>query len=329
METERGPTDTTDLTLSTLEIPSDILEANISFSGLDYKNPEHLTFSYRIQEIGNDFLPLGTQRFVNLVGLKPGHYTLLIKARSGDGIESDRPIILTLNYLPKWYQTWWFRVLVVLAIAGFLYTLYRYRIRQLEEQQRIRKQIASDLHDDIGSILHTVKLFTHMAKREPNNPEHLDRIENASTQATLGLRDMLWVLDDNRDSCRDLMERIRTFVQPLADVEGIELRCVVDEEHSSIILTKAEKRNLLLIAKETLHNSFKYSDCRQLDINLQVQDRKISLRIHDDGKGFDPGQVREDAYGLTNIRQRAKQIFYTASIESTPGGGTTITLTKI
>ena len=92
---------------------------------------------------------------------------------------------------------------------------------QIKKQQQIRKDIASDLHDDIGSTLNTLKIFAHLAKKEPDKEEHLDQVEHSLTQASLGLRDMIWVLDDTKDSVYELMERIKKYALPVCQVNGI------------------------------------------------------------------------------------------------------------
>jgi hypothetical protein len=115
-------------------------------------NPGRVTYQYRIKERSAKWGNLGTQNFVNLIGLNPGTYTLEVKAANEDGVWCA-PKSLTLIFLPKWYQTLWFDFVVAMALVGLMYAFYRYRIRQLKKQQQIRVDIASDLHDDIGSAL--------------------------------------------------------------------------------------------------------------------------------------------------------------------------------
>ena len=72
--------------------------------------------------------------------------------------------------------------------CGDVYAFYRYRVQQIKKQQQIRKDIAGDLHDDIGSTLNTVKIFTHLAKKDPTKEEYFSRIEESLIQASIGFK---------------------------------------------------------------------------------------------------------------------------------------------
>jgi signal transduction histidine kinase len=210
-------------------------------------------------------------------------------------------------------------------IAFFFYGLYRYRIMQFREQQKLRREIANDLHDDLGSTLTTVKVLAEIARRSPEKDEHLDQIENTLIIASAGLKDLIWVLDDARDSLKDFMERVKNFILPIATAKGICINMTIEEALYDHTLTKSEKRNLLMIVKETVNNSIKYADCRFIHLQVGSSEKKCTIRIVDDGKGFDPGIV-SDGNGLKNIRYRARQIQYSVSISSSLGQGTTIEL---
>ena len=82
-----------------------------------------------------------------------------------------------------------------------------------------------------------------------------------------------------------------------------------------------------MIFKESVNNSIKYADCRQIELKITLENKKLSFAIIDDGKGFDKGATRE-GNGLKNISSRSKEINYTATINSSPGNGTRISLQK-
>jgi signal transduction histidine kinase len=323
IETEHGTIDTSNLRLRRLEIPSDARQTTIYFSSIYYSNPARLRLSYRLGSEDPKWIDMSPRNSVSFIGINPGKYTLQIKSTNEDGVSCDHYLELTLVFLPKWYQTLWFTLLVIAAIAALLYAFYRYRILQLQKQQEIRKDIASDLHDDIGSTLNAVKLYTHLAKRDLQKTEYLGRIEESLTEASAGLRDMIWVLDDSGDTIKDLADRIKKFAANVTQVNGIDFHCTVGDDIAGHKLSKTAKRNLLLIAKEAITNSLKYGECRRIMVCFVETGEKPLLRIHDDGKGFD-----QDSFvpgnGLRNIRRRAAQIGAAVRITSAPGGGTLI-----
>ena len=312
-----------------LTVPNDVLQTTISFSGLNYSNPGRVTFKYRFEEENSKWISLGTQNFVNIIGLRPGTYTFLVNAANEDGVWAAKPIKLTMLFLPKWYQTWWFKFVVLCAMALIFYSIYLYRVKQEKIQQQIRRNIANDLHDDLGSSLTSIKMFTHLAIAEKQNSSYLAEIEMLITQTAAGLRDMLWVLEDSRDNLTELMERIKKFAVPLANASQVTVECYVDEAISTQTISKTEKRNLLLMAKEALNNSFKYAQCKKVQILFTVgNNNKLRVTIADDGIGFDTA-AQTGGYGVNNLKYRAEQINYKCQISSSPHKGTVLTIENV
>jgi signal transduction histidine kinase/ligand-binding sensor domain-containing protein len=323
-----GSRDTTNLQMTSLKIPSDVYQTTIFFTGMNFNNPERVRYAYRIPEISDKWTDIGGQHYIPLMDLHPGEYTVQIKAGNEDDIWTDHFVALSLDYMPKWYQTIWFKTGLAALILGLLFAFYRYRIAQLEKQHAIRREIANDLHDDLGSTLNTVKVLTHLAKNGPERESYLDKIEESLVSASTGLRDMLWVLDDNGDTLQDLMTRICNAVLPVINAKGIRLDCKVEEELKDRVISKAEKRNLLLIAREAVNNSIKYAVCRNISITISAQP-KISLDIADDGIGFDMELMSvTEGNGLKNMRYRAGYINYSVDIDTAPEQGVHIVVRK-
>jgi ligand-binding sensor domain-containing protein/two-component sensor histidine kinase len=327
IKTTSDEIDTTNIFLTSIKIPKNVLETTVSFSALNYINPARTIFAYRIKELNNDWVSMGTQNFVSLIGLNPGKYTLQVKCANEDNVWNDKPLEISLFYLPKWYQTSWFKLVVLITVAGLLYSLYRYRLGQIKKRERIRQHIARDLHDEIGSSLTTVKAFTQLAKHTEHKEGYLIQIEDLVNHTYAALKDIVWVLDDSADTIDEFTERIRKFALPLSKAKNIHLKCSVEENIGDQIFSKPEKRNLLMIAKETINNSIKYAECANIKTSIMQVNRKTALIIEDDGKGFDVSTASE-GNGLKNIVSRAKQIGYTAEIISSEGKGAMVRVVR-
>lgn len=324
LETSGGEQDSSNLFFRSYIIPNNTLQTNIYFSALNYTNPTRTTYTYRIVERSKEWIDLSGQNFVTLIGLSPGTYHLQVKAANEDGVWSE-PKELELIFLPKWYQTWWFYLLIGLTVTGILYALYRYRISQIKKQHEIRKNIATDLHDDLGSTLNSVKVFTNLAISGVKQEESLQQVKDNLTEATMSLRDMIWVLDDSLDTVDELITRLKQFAIPVAAASNIEASIKADSDVNSRQLTKEEKRNLFLICKEAINNSIKYSGASRIHVEITASGKKIQIALADNGKGFNVDEVKK-GYGLKNMQYRAGQIKYKAVLTSSPGNGTQITI---
>ena len=316
--------DTTNLNAASFIISENSIQTKIFFSGLHYENSGRVIYSYKIKELADHWINLGPQNFVSLIGLSPGTYHLQVRAANEDGIWSD-PRELVLEFLPKWYQTWWFKLLIFLAIAGIMYAFYRYRIAQIKKQHEIRKNIATDLHDDLGSTLNSVKVFTNLAISGVKQEESLQQVKDNLNEATMGLRDMIWVLDDSLDTVDELVTRLKQYAIPVAAASNIQAEIKADSEINNRQLSKEEKRNLFLVCKEVINNSIKYAEASKINIAITASGKKIQIVIRDNGKGFNVDEVKK-GYGLKNMQYRTGQIKYKASLVSSPGKGTQITI---
>ncbi|CAN5875140.1 hypothetical protein BH11BAC4_BH11BAC4_16770 [soil metagenome] len=310
------------LGIDIIVIPNTITQTTVEFQNVIFPFNSKNKYAYKINELHKNWIDLGGTNFVTLIGLSPGKYHLQIKAANEDGIWSD-PKELVLEFLPKWYQTWLFKLLVLLTTAGIIYAFYRYRINQIKKQHQIRKNIATDLHDDLGSTLNSVKVFTNLAINGVNKNESLQQIKDNLNEATIGLRDMIWVLDDSLDSVDELVTRLKQFALPVATASNIETVVKADSDVNSIKLTKEEKRNLFLVCKEVINNSIKYAEASKINVSVFPSGKKINISIADNGKGFDAAQVKK-GYGLKNMQYRASQVKYKVILSSVIGSGTQV-----
>ena len=87
-----------------------------------------------------------------------------------------------------------------------------------------------------------------------------------------------------------------------------------------------ERKNFYLIFKEALNNAAKYAECKNIRVQISRGHHKIQMRIHDDGKGFNPLDIKR-GNGLSNMHERAAQMSGELTIQSNQQEGTTIILT--
>lgn len=320
-------TDTSNIFLSHYSIPSSAIQTTIHFSAINFRNPERTKFKYRIQELQKNWIDLNNQNFITLIGFSPGTYHFQVQAFNEDGVPSEIKE-LTLIFLPKWYQTWWFKALVALTIVAIGYALYRLRVNQLKKEQQIRSKLASDLHDDLGSTMNSVKVYANLAIMEKHQEKYMFKIKESTQEAITGIRDIIWVLDDSKGSIEDLLSRISLFASPLCEANGILYKQEISDEARDHKLGQEERRNLYMMLKEAVNNAVKYSGGKRIEIEASVKKGKPAIQIKDDGKGFDTG-IASDGNGLKNMYRRAKEIKYHIRIESAPGNGAAISFQKI
>ena len=192
----------------------------------------------------------------------------------------------------------------------------------------MRDRIATDLHDDMGSTLSSIRIFSDVLKiqvgeKEPQAAPLLDKISNNAAQLSENMQDIIWTIKQDNDKLDDLVTRIREFGLKLCDAKDIEFKVHISDSFRSSRLNLEQRRNLYLIFKECLNNAIKYSECDIIQLFITQQGKHLKMVIQDNGKGFDEKKVKL-GNGLNNISKRAKEIRGNATIESGNGRGTRI-----
>ncbi len=325
-ETLNKITDTLNLSMSSIEIPADALNSEFHFTSMSFPPVEGGIFSYKLNEVNNQWVNTKSD-YVSFTGLPPGSYTLQVRTAAADGSWSA-PSTITVVFLPKWYQTMLFKVSLAVLISGMLYTFYRYRIYHIRVQEKIRQDIASDLHDDLGGTLNSAKVFTHLMEIEGQSEKALIMIRQSISDAIAALRDTIWVLDDAGDTVNDFFDRLGKFALPVTSANNMEFRTIAGTQLSTEKMSKPVKRAFYLIAKEAVNNSIKYSGATKITLTMRKNPntKQMEMEIADDGCGLDPLKGNS-GNGLKNMQHRAREVGYTVNFANESPGGLRINLT--
>lgn len=108
---------------------------SLSFACLDFSNPNLNQFAFRIPEIKKKWNSLGTLYNLLTIKLEPGDYTLEIVGSNNDGIWSQIPLKLKIKVVPAFYQTFYFRLLMIVSIALLIVLYIKMKLTRLEKQR--------------------------------------------------------------------------------------------------------------------------------------------------------------------------------------------------
>jgi len=303
-------------------------DLSLEFAALNYIHPEKNQYQYKLENYNKDWITTdATRRFANYTNLNPGKYIFRVRAANNDGIWSPHEASLIIIITPPFWQTWWFRTLIVLAAIGIIYGIYRYRLQQVLRLQNIRNRIAADLHDDIGSTLNSISVYSEVAKKDKEGKTHaLEMIGESSRKVIDAMSDIVWTINPDNDSFERIILRMRSLSYNLLRAKKIDFTFRADENLNDLKLSLEERRNFYLIFKEALNNLVKYSNAKRASVVLSRNSNQISLLIRDDGIGFDTAR-KYNGNGLINMQKRAKEINAALNIDSGEGIGTNIQLT--
>lgn len=213
-------------------------------------------------------------------------------------------------------------LVIILMFFGYR----TYRTRQALRLQDIRNKIAGDLHDDIGSTLNSISVYSEVArKKDEQQDEALEMIGDASRKIIDAMSDIVWTINPDNDNFAKIIFRMKSLAYNLFRAKKIEFTFHSDEILNEKKLSLEERRNFYLIFKEAVNNLVKYSNAMRVAITLSNENEYIKLRIQDDGVGFDTSEDNS-GNGLKNMKRRADEMKAQFKIESSKGNGTQIEL---
>ncbi|HTN38113.1 MAG TPA: sensor histidine kinase [Arachidicoccus sp.] len=223
-------------------------------------------------------------------------------------------------------------ILFSIIITGLLINRYRIlqRTKRLQEMEKMRRNIARDLHDEIGSTLSSIQIMSNIALRGPQQADPasqatLAKIARMSSHISENMREIVWAINPCNDNLGQTITHMRELAAQLLENDGIELSFKTVIQTPQKVLMPAIRKNLLMIFKEALNNARKYSSCKNIEVVLTQTGEQLQLQIEDYGIGFDMDQA-VFGNGLHNMQERAKSVAGSIDISSALNQGTLIRL---
>lgn len=200
----------------------------------------------------------------------------------------------------------------------------------VETRYHERNRIARELHDEIGSSLSSINIFSTVAnqylqKDQEKAAEMVNKIKVSSSKVMENMSDLVWAINAETDDTQSLVRRIRQFAAPVLEAKNIRLEIESSSSIQHLLLKTEAKKNILLLCKEAVNNMAKYSEATLSTIQLKTTGNRFYLKMSDNGIGFET--LVNKGNGLQNMKNRCEESGGTFQLESTPQKGTTIICT--
>jgi signal transduction histidine kinase len=309
-----------DLSWGELELPAGTSTATIWLSALSFSGNKP-SFSYKIKGFQNEFLPVDNDDKIELNALAKGNYDIDIRYLNEKGEFVEGVIGVNLEILPFWYQTWWFRMLVVVVALSIIILIVRLvyisRLRKqrakLERQLAIqleRQRISSEMHDDIGAGLSGIKLLTEMTKGKVKDTavsSEVEKIYESVGDISAKMKEVIWSLNTENDQLSSLISYIQRQTRLWLENYPCQLTVTIPEKIPDMEINGESRRNIFLTVKEAVHNIIKHSGANKVNINIAC-DEQLIISVSDNGKGMHVDENINIGNGLKNMKHRVHQL---------------------
>ncbi|MEP4079105.1 discoidin domain-containing protein [Haloferula sp.] len=226
--------------------------------------------------------------------------------------------------------TWGASIAIGLTFLIPVAIVERRRLVSRNQIDNLRKRIASDLHDDIGSNLGSISLIARAAKRDLQRlhgpdavAQDLGEMEVIARESSLAMRDIVWLLERQKDTIGDFVQRMQDTASRL--LRDVQYNVVCRSNRTAAKMTLDAKRHLFLFYKEALHNILKHSQATEVDVRIFDSQDRLVMEVRDNGVGLKRDKDNNPIVGR-KLTDRAGVLEGLLQVESEPGEGTVLRL---
>jgi signal transduction histidine kinase len=200
------------------------------------------------------------------------------------------------------------------------------RLAVIKAQQEERNRISADMHDDLGSGMTAIRLYSELAKKKIDVAQvpEIEKISSFANELLNKMNAIIWTMSSSNDSLGNLIAYIRSYALEYFEGSGIDCRITMPETVAPIEVPGEKRRNIFLTVKETLNNIMKHAKATKVHIEFKLEANGMLLQIHDNGVGIDKDKLREFGNGLNNMKKRMESSGCRFEVEN--NGGTLVTL---
>ena len=322
-----------------IRIPSARQRIAFSFVGLSLAIPERVKFRYKLDGVDHEWSSVVSTGEAIYNNLSPGSYRFHVMASNSHGSWNSVVDELGFEITPAFWQTWWFRVLGVIALGLVGLAFYRIRLIQLTRQLNVRFEerlaertlIAQQLHDTLlqGFLSASMQLDVAVDQLPEGSPQRprLVRVHDLMRQVIEEGRNAIRGLRLTDNNSEDIAVALSTINQELNSGGEVVFRVIV--EGSSRPLHPIVRDEVYRIGREAVVNAFRHSRAKSITVEVLYLENQLRLLISDDGCGIDSEVLesgREGHWGLSGMRERAERIKARLKVRSRVGSGTEVEL---
>ena len=305
------------------------------YTGIYLSAPERVRYAYKLEGLDRDWIPAAGRRLVNYNTLPHGRYRFAVMASlPGQGSNESS---FSFEVLPHFYETAWFVWLCVASFLAAIYGLYQLRLTQIRSRFSLvldeRVRLAREIHDTLAQGFVGISSQLDALALKLNGDlgvvrQHLDLARKMARHSLTEARRSVMDLRTSALEDHDLPSALTTAAREWA--AGSPVQVQVEVSGNGYKLSEDVEQHLLRIAQEAVTNALKHAGARMIRVELAVEDRKLRLRVKDDGRGFEPSRafsVIGGHFGILGMRERAERLGGELDLSSQLGLGTQVEVT--
>jgi signal transduction histidine kinase/ligand-binding sensor domain-containing protein len=317
-----------------LVVPPGEGKLQISYAAVRLRSQERIRFRYMLEGFDHDWTEALQRREAFYTNLPPAEYRFRVQAFDMNMPESVTEVAMAVEWRSHFYRNAWFFALCGgIVICGGL-GAYRLRLRQVHTRFRAvleeRNRVAREMHDTViqGCVSVSALLEAVAAVEQEGTGPGRELLDFARKQVRVTVdeaRRAVWNLrrDERTHSALEIGPLLDQMAQQASSAARVPVR--VEASGRPIPLGAGVEHDILMVAREAVHNAVKHACPTEVRIQVHFDDDKFQMRVLDNGCGFDPQRALTapgEHFGLLGMRERVERLGGRLEIRSSLGAGT-------
>lgn len=319
--------------LSQARLPPRTAQVEIDYTVPNLSSPLKTRFRYRLEGFDADWIEAGNRRQAFYTNLPPREYRFRVTASNSDGTWSEPGTAFDFSILPRFYQTTLFSIASIAGLGLAGWAAWRLRIRKVRKQFSLllaeRARLGREIHDTLlqglfGMALQCDAIANDLGHSQPAIRERMIQLRTDAEEYVREARNSIRDLRSPKLQRSDLVDALREAGERVTAGNALEFTFAVSGEPYRFSATAEEQ--LLRVGQEAVVNAARHAQAREVRVDVMYQPTSITLRVSDNGCGFDPSAFSEpDGHcGLASMRERMETVGGGFRIASVVGRGTDI-----
>ena len=211
----------------------------ITFTAPSFIAPEQVRFRYRLAGWNEDWSDEQRGHTTEFSRLPAGDYNFQVIACNGNGVWNETGDSFAFTVIPFFWQTWTFRIFVLLILVVLVATIVRHlllqrvrlllrRVEQEAALQKERTRIAQDMHDELGARFTQISLLGELSRNALGEPDKandfLGQISRIAQMGVKSLDEIVWAVNPRNDTLPDLLDYTGQYALDFLMSAGLQCR---------------------------------------------------------------------------------------------------------
>lgn len=302
-----------------------------SVSAPSFIDEKNTRFLFKVNGKKQNIVQNSTSGDFELSNLEPGNYDLEVTVLLPGASTNDTSIFYSFKIEKPFWKKLGFIVGFSICIALLLFFIFKNILNTKLKRQKIemekneaiakeRTRIATDMHDDLGAGISTIKYLSQSAPFISTAIQKENNLKIAAQADSLvdKMNDIIWAMNEKNDTLDNLIFYTKSWVANYAQEHQLQTTFTLPENVPSTVLRGEKRQHIFLIVKESVHNIIKHAAAKNIDIKFEIKQKHLLIMIKDDGKGFDLTKI-VSGNGIANIRKRIEALEGKMNIKNKEG----------